>query len=663
MQDKIIGIEKTAEILGISKASVRNWIKHGYFKDTDGKTFQASQVLQLKEDIESGKLDRLKRRANKARAKKRFVPGEYLINREKYREISRLIDYIDKNGLDKRMAIFIIALKLFQLNGDLKSGKLEEILPLHPDNFIRKAVYNELSEFLADILKSHKEKAINSASESASTDILSNEGLKYIYDYLLPSERDILGVVYQALTKEGKKASLGSYFTPLDIVESMVGENAVKGQKMLDPCCGTGQFLLSYGDRFGDADSIYGIDCDSTAVRIARINLLLRFTEVQRPKVFHYNTLEQRSVLRIGPFDFIATNPPWGANITAETLKELRIRFPEIRSGESFAYFWRISFSLLREGGLLSFVLPEAILNVRKHQDIRRFILENCRIKKIECLGRRFTNVLSSVIRLDVIKNKPCGDEEVLIIRSGEEYTVPQKRFGDNQGFVFDVYINKRDEQIIKKVFETKHITLEGKAEWALGIVTGDNRKFLKDKPADGYEPVYRGSEVGVIALKEPAVYIKFSPEAFQQVAPEAKYRAREKLIYRFISGLPVFAYDDQGRLTLNSANILIPQPDYPVKVILALFNSSLYGFIYRKKFNSIKVLRGDLEQLPLPLWPQEIFDNITSLVDEIRRGTEVYVKLDSFILEQFGLTSEEKRYIKSCLKSEYKEIGYSEAD
>lgn len=131
-------------------------------------------------------------------------------------------------------------------------------------------------------------------------------------------------------------------------------------------------------------------------------------------------------------------------------------------------------------------------------------------------------------------------------------------------------------------------------------------------------------------------------------MAPVEKYRAKEKLIYKFISDIPVFAYDDKARLTLNSANILIPQLDYPLKVILALFNCSLYRYVYKKKFNSLKVLRGDLEQLPLPLWPNHVLAYIVELVDEVIQEKKEFNILDEYLLEQFGLSREEKEYIKS---------------
>ncbi|MGI6449909.1 MAG: TaqI-like C-terminal specificity domain-containing protein [Desulfitobacteriia bacterium] len=329
-----------------------------------------------------------------------------------------------------------------------------------------------------------------------------------------------------------------------------------------------------------------------------------------------------------------------------------RAEFPGISSDESFTYFLLISLKLLKDGGTLSFILPESILHIRRHADIRKYILENCRIKRIDCLGKKFQNVLSSVIRLDLQQRKPDGQEMVMICRSGAQYYVAQNRFSRNKGFVFDVYLNSQDEIMLSKVYETKHITLEGKADWALGIVTGDNGRFLLAEPAAGCEPIYKGSDVSAFRLKKASTYIQFRPQLFQQVAPVHKYRAKEKLIYKFISRTPVFAYDDQGSLTLNSANILIPKVNYPLKAILALFNSSLYAFIYMKKFHALKILRGDLEQLPLPLWDSSVLETIVNLVDKVLKEEEDFSDLDNYILEQFHFTPKEKEYIRATVQA-----------
>ena len=167
-----------------------------------------------------------------------------------------------------------------------------------------------------------------------------------------------------------------------------------------------------------------------------------------------------------------------------------------------------------------------------------------------------------------------------------------------------------------------------------------------------GYEAIYRGKDIERFKFAEASSFIKFCTENFQQVAPEWKYRAKEKLVYRFISKNLIFAFDDQQRLTLNSANIVIPKiQSYPTKVILALFNSSLYQFIYQKKFSTIKTLRGHLEQLPLPLWEEAVFDKVVSMVNKIIDGKNYCDKLDAFVVKSFGYSETEIAYMKNLDK------------
>ena len=131
-------------------------------------------------------------------------------------------------------------------------------------------------------------------------------------------------------------------------------------------------------------------------------------------------------------------------------------------------------------------------------------------------------------------------------------------------------------------------------------------------------------------------------------------------LLYKFISKQLVFAYDNKKTLTLNSANILIPKlEDYPIKTILALFNSSLFQFIYQKKFNTLKVLRSDIESLPLPVISPPKHKKIEKLVKKIMKNElkledrkKIYTELDNAIMDIFSLNSKEKEYVLSEIKS-----------
>ncbi|RJE49234.1 MULTISPECIES: N-6 DNA methylase [unclassified Dehalobacter] len=651
MDNHRIDSKLTAEILGISVPSVRNWIRHGYLhpSDPDGKVFDLDEVFLLRERIAQGDFDRLRKRANKAGADKRFAPTEYILNKRTRKQIMDLLAYLIRHNIDRGWTVFVLALNLFRSSGDILSDDLKKIIDLPEAIFQRQHVRMELKNFYQDMLRTSKQSSLES-SLKFSYGRPDSQHLEYLFNIRFPLEEDILGIIYQSLTMEGNKARLGSYFTPPGIANDAARAYIRSGQKVLDPCCGTGQYLLSFARNMDEPENIYGMDLDLTSVRIARFNLLLTCSRDFHPNIIHCNTLTdmERESSAFGKFDFIATNPPWGAEIDLSVRQKMAVEFPEITSGESFSYFLRVSLDLMKDGGVVSFILPESILNIRAHADIRGYLLENCQIIRIEYLGRRFKNVFSAVIRLDLRKALPSEKDQVLVKFPEQEYLVSQERFRSNAWHIFDIYLSSQDEAIFSKVYSTRHTFLKDKADWALGIVTGDNRRYLLQTNEPGAEPIYKGSDVDKFVLKKPSSFLRFQPDKFQQTAPEHKYRTAEKLIYRFISERLVFAYDDQGSLTLNSANILIPEPgNYPVKVILALFNSSLYQFLFRKKFHTLKVLRGDLELLPLPLWEQAVIDHILQLTNQIIVGEDQFEILDQFIMEQFRLTPEERRHIR----------------
>jgi len=467
-------------------------------------------------------------------------------------------------------------------------------------------------------------------------------------------------ILYQSLLVEGKKSQSGSYYTPSNLVDEIIKEHVKKDSKVLDPCCGTGQFLLAFSDIIENPSNIYGVDIDEIAVRIARLNLLIKF----KNKDFAPNIVCKNTLFEVGnydlfslndenirDFDVIATNPPWGVHFSKEDIERLRKNYPSITSFESFSYFLKKSIDLLREAGIISFILPESILNVKTHKDIREIILKKSQIKKVVYLDRVFKNVFTPVIRIDIQKDEK-KQGSIQIQKGTEAYNIEQTRWLKNQDYVFDIHSSGYDEKIIDKIYSVNHITLEQKADWALGIVTGNNKGFITNELKNGFEPIFKGKDVERFTLSEPNSYIKFTPEKFQQVAPTEKYRAKEKLIYRFISKYLVFAYDDKQKLTLNSANIVIPKTDdYPIKVIAALFNSSLYQFIFQKKFSSIKVLRNHIEQMPLPLWDKKTFSEIIKLVDEIIDKGDKFEELDNFIMKKYSLSSQEINYIKEFNK------------
>jgi len=644
--EAVFNLETTATFLGISTATVRNWVKCGQLKVFDENTkysFHKVDIEDVKSKILNGDLNKLNKRANKAKADRTFAPKEYVQDKVCFNELNSIVDFVKKNKIDLFPALLLVSLNLLKKEKILLEINIRDIIQKKDLSFANKQIEKEIKSWLSEI----EEGRIK-------------EGFSFLLDCDIPKQRDILGFLYQSLLLEGQKSQSGSYYTPSNIVDEIISEYVGKDSKVLDPCCGTGQFLLAFSDVVENPLNIYGIDFDEIAVRIARLNLLIKFKDKDfSPNIVCKNTLFDvgnynlfsSNDENIRDFDVIATNPPWGVHFSKKDLRELEIIYPTITSFESFSYFLKKSIDLLRDDGAISFILPESILNVKTHKDIRSIILGNSQIEKVVYLNRVFKNVFTPVIRLD-LKKSNNKNGKIKICKENEKYDIEQKRWLNNQDYVFDIHSSRSDAKIIDKIYKIKHTTLENKADWALGIVTGNNKKYIIDKSKTGFEPIYKGKDVERFFLDIPSSYIQFTPEKFQQVAATEKYRSNEKLIYRFISKYLVFAYDNEQKLTLNSANVVIPKvPNYPIKVIAALFNSSLYQFIFQKKFSSIKILRSHIEQMPLPFWDKKVFSEIIKLVDETIKDKNNFKKLDNYIMDKFVLSPKEKKYINEFNK------------
>lgn len=653
MRKEILTYKDAAEILEVSPATVRNWNKLKYLVSIEKKGykyFNYKDVIELKTKIQKGELDKLNKRANKKNANNYFIPLEYLNSKNDYIFIQRIIDYISENNLSYKFSLFVLTLNYLLKNNIIISSNLKNLLKFNNNaSYNNKNIYNEMHKWFL---------------EESFFNIEVNIYNKLLEFELPDSGSDILGLLYQSLKIQSDKSKKGSFYTPAEIVENIVQEYCKKDFKVLDPCCGTGQFLLKFSDIISNPENIFGFDIDNIAVKLARINIMLKYNEIDFiPNIFTINsifdinlqsTLYGNTAINIQNFDLIATNPPWGSNFTKLERKQLNKIFPKIKSGESFSYILLKSIEFAKSGGIISFILPESILNVKTHCDIRKFILEQTEIIKIIYFDRIFKNVFSPVIRIDCKKiSKYQKLKRIKIENSNISYSVCQSRFKKNNDFIFDIHINKKDENIINKIYSIKYTTLKNQSQWALGIVTGNNKKFLSNKMLNGYEPIYKGKDILPFHLKKCNNYIKFIPDNFQQVAPESKYRVSEKLVYKFISDTLVFAYDNNQSLTLNSANIVIPLiEEYPLKTILAFFNHPIYQFVFRKKFMSIKVLRTHLESLPLPIVERSVLNKIVNFVDNVLYDNNGTVELFDYIFDLFSLTDNEKKYILEELYS-----------
>lgn len=448
---------------------------------------------------------------------------------------------------------------------------------------------------------------------------------------------DWIGFVYQSLTAEGRRITTGLYYTKPTVVDEMLsGIRVLSGERFLDPCCGSGIFLLKADHA--QMEQLYGIDNDPLAVMIAKANLMVKFGESEvYPQIYQFDFLNHAELALGGmKFDYIVTNPPWGVE------RGKRHESDVIASHEKAALFFTEAFKLLNRNGTQHFLLPSSVLKIKVHADFRRFVLHETRIESIRQYQERFKGVFTDFISLKVSRKPVFGEQSYSVIGPDGEVTKKEIRL-DDDAFCPIPILSGHEEAILDKAERLRHDDLSH-SQWALGIITGNNARVLKDRPGKGLEPIHTGKDIGKYSLKPASRYIKYNRADFQQCAKDEFYRAKEKLVYKFVSSRLCFAYDDKQRLFLNSANILIPQVEgMSTKTVLAFLNSALFNFLYVKRFGDLKILKGNLSALPFPKITKEMDEKLSNLVDEALKGNaEAIDSIDAFIFSFYELDAEE---------------------
>lgn len=249
----------------------------------------------------------------------------------------------------------------------------------------------------------------------------------------------------------GQRKALGAYYTPPDVVDGLLrlsldplladlergGDGAVAGVRILDPTCGTGNFLLAAFVRIlaslgrcgaASADAavlaakcVVGIDLDPEAIRICRKILLTAggdhddlesllnrrivcadslimprqapltlFSSGNEPTLDWESFME--SVDARDGFDLVIGNPPFLSQLQSETMfaspyfQRVKDRFEDAAGGyvDPAALFLLVGLdSLKKNGGRLCLIEPLAVLSTRGAQRVRQELLSRATIADI----------------------------------------------------------------------------------------------------------------------------------------------------------------------------------------------------------------------------------------------------------------------------------------
>ena len=275
-------------------------------------------------------------------------------------------------------------------------------------------------------------------------------------------------------------------------------------------------------------------------------------------------------------------------------------------------------------------------------------------MRHVNFVGDVFSGVQCPAVTLRLEKSRDAGHcEGAEIEKNGEAFVIRDDRPLDAHGFA--LRINDEEYRLLAKLEAAENcVCLKERADFALGIVTGDNKRYLSNDCLDGMEPVVTGSDVYRYRYQDSGKYVDPDLALYQQAAPAKLYRAPEKLIYRFINRQLVFAYDDRQRLTLNSCNVVIPRVErLDMKYIMAVLNSRVAQYMYEKRYHVVKVLRSHIESIPIPLADVRSQQEIIQMADNLmtcESRCDLYDEIDDAVRRLYGVSDEDYEFIRRTL-------------
>ena len=646
---KVLSIDDVCKILSISKATAKNWIRLGkIIPDVGEQLFSSEYIEKFVAELKSDDNTKLKSRRNKKSATGKVLYKDYVHTASNQKLVADLLELgIIENEQDLLVVLANFAVQLYYQSRNITFADNNVLM-----DFLSHEHTSDFHILIKDLIRSD---TVDFALIDKLLPALSKE-------ILFVKGEDSLGFVYISLQDIGQRKSSGAYYTPEKVVGELIdrlyeNDADLKAKTICDPCCGTGNFLLSLGTKGIDYTNLYGQDIDPISVFLSRINIALMAPEMSaldiRSRIIVGNTYFETFAQK---FDVIVGNPPWGSDFSEEDALQCRKLFKTAvgKSIESYDLFVEKALSMLDHKGVLAFVLPEAILSVAAHDTVRSLMIDSCSFKFISYLGNVFSGVQCPSIILGVAPD----DEKTVIgckVSTGNDtFIISEPRTISDGTLSFN--ISDKENQCLNAISNLSNAAyLKGNAKFALGIVTGNNKEYISTEKRDDNEVILKGSDIQRYGMNASGNYIRFAPESFQQVAPVEMYRAKEKLLYRFICEVPVFTYDNQQTLSLNSCNIVIPDiAGLEMKYILAILNSSVAAYFISKKFNSVKLLRSHIEQMPIPVVPMDVQTSIIKKVDRIMNSSEnisgLYEDLDSDIMQLFGLSEKHRDIIKKSL-------------
>lgn len=584
-------------------------------------------------------------------------------------------------------------------------------------------------------------------------DILGNIYEQYLGYLLKTTSKRIKGQESKAKRKEQGIYYTPKYVVDY-IVKSTLGEklkecknfDEIEKIKVVDLACGSGSFLIRSFDEIYNRyqeiakeknvnleketnildekgnirtvkdritlNNTIGVDLDQKAVEITQLNLLLKTADkkhklpqlqenikvgnslIDDPKVTKHPFswgIEFEEIMKNG-FDVVIGNPPY-VMVTELNKNDKRFFLKYKTSFEQYNIYYLFiekAIQIIKNKGFIGFIVPIGFLNNHSGINLRKLILDNCKIISIV-----------DVSNLRVFKD--ASTYPIIILMQKEDDIKSRNK---NTIKIYDSF--ERNTKIINvsqnEILESKELVISLKTDSDI------NKILLKiesvSKPLSQVSFNYRGMQINKIKLSKskvavpkeeyifPAIHLKdvkgwlpSNPKRFaihnDKKAGKKKrelFKNEKILIPRFVLKFQATYSGNEEYILDNIYVIQITSKDVLTKYVLGLLNSKLIDFYYRHRFSQTHISGGyfavngkQIDNLPIKQIPNSQQQPFIKLVDKMlllnkrlnelgdkqtneRQRIEEEIKrtdkeIGESVYEIYGITEEEKKIIEDSLK------------
>ena len=234
---------------------------------------------------------------------------------------------------------------------------------------------------------------------------------------------DVKGEAFEYFLSDTFTGGLGQYFTPRNIVQFITEAINLKiGEKIVDPFCGTGGFLIHAFDIVSDKirfenfaesqkeqwrlalsnESLYGADWAQRTSQTCRMNMVVH-GDGSAGIVKHHGLVDVPGIIEEGKFHVCLTNPPFGSLENDPEILAAYTLGQGHKSQDRVILAIERALRLVHPGGRVGMVVISGTLNNISMRYVRDYIRRNAWIRGVISLtpetfegygGRSATSIL-----------------------------------------------------------------------------------------------------------------------------------------------------------------------------------------------------------------------------------------------------------------------------